>query len=74
MFTSFLVVVYNGLATKILAVFVCTELIDGTSMLDASKDMNCWEPGHIVLVVVSVLLGFVYILGTCPAVLRSLSN
>ena len=36
----FLVIVYNGLVTKIFQVFICIPLVDGTSMLKASPDIT----------------------------------
>ena len=62
-FSTFTVVVYNGLTTKCLAVFMCTELVDGTQMLHASPDITCWENGHLALVGWSVFFFFLYVVG-----------
>ena len=36
----FVVIVYNGLVTKIFQVFICIPLVDGTSMLKVSPDIT----------------------------------
>ena len=37
---TFVVIVYNGLVTKIFQVFICIPLVDGTSMLKVSPDIT----------------------------------
>jgi hypothetical protein len=58
----FLVVVYNGLCTKVLGSFICEDLVGGSAMLLAAPEITCWEGGHIALVGASVVLVFVYII------------
>ena len=60
---TFLVIVYNGLATKCFQAFVCTKLADGTSMLLADPDITCYEHGHIWLMAGSVVFIVVYVAG-----------
>ena len=57
---TFLVIVYNGLSTKAMALFMCEDLVDGTQMLKANPDMVCWKGAHIPLVVCGVIFCIVY--------------
>ena len=53
--------VYNGLCTKVLATFICEDLVDGTAILSANPVVRCWVGWHLLLVVESAALILVYI-------------
>ena len=56
-------IVYNGVATKCLQVFMCVKLLDGTQMLNSNPDTTCWEGEHIALVAASIFFLVVYVIG-----------
>lgn len=58
-------VMYLTIAGKALQLFNCTELVDGSVVLNAAPYIRCWERGseHVGLVVMGSVAALVYVAG-----------
>ncbi len=64
---------YNSLCTKLFNSFSCFQLADGTYVLSAAPDLQCWDNvEHHAMVGVSILGIVVYVLGIPAYVLATM--
>ncbi|KAK3242765.1 hypothetical protein CYMTET_47560 [Cymbomonas tetramitiformis] len=61
--TSFTEVVYHSLCIRCFQAWMCDSMGDDLQYLVAAPYIECWEGPHIVMVVVSILALFVYVIG-----------
>eukprot|EP00854_Cymbomonas_tetramitiformis_P003066 gene3066-3894_t len=61
--TSFAEVVYHSLCIRCFQAWVCESMGDDLQYLVAAPNIECWEGRHIIMVVVSILALFVYVIG-----------